>query len=57
MPKVTITINSEENDDWIRSLPGYADEVEITKAAAATAENKKPGKKSKKVMVYIGRSQ
>jgi len=29
----TITIDSEENDDWMKSLPGYADEVEIVETA------------------------
>lgn len=25
----TITINSEEEDDWMKSLPGYKDEVRL----------------------------
>lgn len=28
-PQVTITIDSEENDDWIKSLPGHQDEIAI----------------------------
>lgn len=27
--QITITIDSEENDDWIKSLPGHQDEVAI----------------------------
>jgi hypothetical protein len=29
----TITIDTEENDDWMKALPGYQDEVAITEAA------------------------
>ena len=33
MPIDMIVINTEENDDWMKSLPGYQDEVEITENA------------------------
>lgn len=29
----TITIDNEYNDDWMKSLPGYQNEVEITESA------------------------
>lgn len=33
MSTKTIVIDNEENDDWIRSLPGYKDEAEIIASA------------------------
>lgn len=32
-----IVIDTDENDDWIRSLPGY-DDLEVTEAAATLHE-------------------
>jgi len=29
-----LIINSEENDDWMKTLPGYKDEVEIIESLA-----------------------
>jgi len=29
-----LIINSEENDDWMKALPGYKDEVEILESLA-----------------------
>jgi len=31
-PVGTVTINSVENDDWMKSLPGYEDEIELHEA-------------------------
>lgn len=46
----TITIDNERNDDWIRSLSGYADEVEIIEAAAKPKKLRlKVTKKKKKL--------
>lgn len=28
-PKKTIVIDTEENDDWMKSLPGYKDDLAI----------------------------
>ncbi len=41
--KPTIVIDSEQNDDWMKSLPGYQDEVAIHEALAVkyAAEGKK----------------
>jgi len=27
--KYTLTINTEENDDWMKALPGYKNEVKL----------------------------
>ena len=44
----TITIDNEKNDDWIRSLPGYADEVAIIEAAAKPKKGRAKITKKKK---------
>ena len=33
--ELTITIQSEEEDDWMKSLPGYKDEVKLHEELAA----------------------
>lgn len=38
---IEIVINTEKNDDWMKSLPGYAGELAIHKAIAARLERKK----------------
>lgn len=42
---ITLTIDTEENDDWMKQLPGYKDELTIHKKLS------KKSKKSKKVSV------
>lgn len=47
----TIVIDSEENDDWMKTLPGYQDEVRIHEELArkyAQRNKKKVVKVSKK---------
>ena len=52
-PKKVIVIDTVENDDWMKSLPGYKDEVAIhEKLAEKYAKDKKKatadsGKKKK----------
>lgn len=45
-PRQTIVIDSEKNDDWMKSLPGYKDEVkiheELAKKHAARLAKGKP---------------
>ena len=43
-----IVINSERNDDWMKSLPGYQDEVAITEAALGGTHEKKKLKLERK---------
>ena len=43
-----IVINSTLNDDWMKSLPGYKNEVAITEAALGGTPNKKKVKVVKK---------
>ena len=38
--ELTITIQSEEEDDWMKSLPGYKDEVKLHEELAAKLNNK-----------------
>lgn len=39
-----ITIEDEHNDDWMKTLPGYADEVAIHEQLAARLKSKKEKK-------------
>lgn len=45
----TITIDTVENDDWMKTLPGYQDEVRIHEELAA----KLGGKKKPKVRIPV----
>ena len=36
--ELTITIQSEEEDDWMKSLPGYKDEVKLHEELAEKLE-------------------
>ena len=36
----TIVIDSVENDDWMKSLPGYKDEVRLHRELAAKLKRK-----------------
>jgi len=36
----TLIINSEENDDWMKTLPGYKDEVKIHESLAKNKKKK-----------------
>ncbi len=38
--RLSITIQSEEEDDWMKSLPGYEDEVKLHEELAAKLDNK-----------------
>ena len=40
-PKATIVIDSEEVDDWMKSLPGYKDEVKLHEQLAEQLKPKK----------------
>ena len=47
--KYTLTINSEENDDWMKALPGYKNEVKLIEQvgkdhAKKVAKEEKPKK-------------
>lgn len=42
MTKKTVVIDNELNDDWMKSLPGYKDEIRLHEKLA----NEKKGKKS-----------
>ena len=41
----TITIDTEENDDWMKSLPGYKNERKIHEQLAKKYSGKKVGNK------------
>jgi len=47
-PTSTIVIDSEENDDWMKSLPGYQDEVAIHEALAKKYAREASGGKPKR---------
>jgi len=36
-----VVINSTTNDDWIKSLPGHSDEVDVIDASATVGVEKK----------------
>ena len=44
----TIVIDSEENDDWMKSLPGYQDEAKIHEDLAKKHSKGKPKFRLKK---------
>ena len=39
-PNKTITIDSEAADDWMKSLPGYKDEIKLSDELAAKLKAK-----------------
>ena len=40
LKELVIIIQSEEEDDWMKSLPGYEDEVKLHEELAAKLDNK-----------------
>jgi hypothetical protein len=38
---LTIVIDNEEEDDWMKSLPGYRHEIELHERIAAELENER----------------
>ena len=61
-PTGTIVIDSEENDDWMKSLPGYQDEVKIHEQLAKKyareegGTTKRKGRAVKKVEPQKGKA-
>lgn len=39
--RITIVINNEANDDWMKSLPGYKDELQLQHDLATEHADKK----------------